>query len=66
MPYVQSADRLHCPPWELIDEPTPRHYWYKVGLIMADAENEIERRRANKAEFAQAGADMAAKARGAH
>ncbi len=50
--YFYAADRAHCPPWDLVDEPTPREWWAQAAGILAGAEGDaretIERRNRGK------------------
>jgi hypothetical protein len=33
-----AADTANCAPWELIDDETPRDFWYVAALIVRSAE----------------------------
>jgi hypothetical protein len=44
---MQAADRLHCPPWELLERGA---FWTEWALIAAEAEAEAQRQLQRKYE----------------
>lgn len=36
--YVRRAEQWGCPPWELLDSPTPKLFWLKAAAIVAHAD----------------------------
>lgn len=46
--YFIAARHCQCPPWELIEAETPRQFWLACALILADAEERIEREHARR------------------
>lgn len=36
--YIRAGQYLNCPPWELVDAWTPREFWRRAALIVANAE----------------------------
>lgn len=49
LPYFVAARQCQCPPWELVGAETPRRFWLACALILAEAEEMVEREHARRA-----------------
>lgn len=47
---IQAARECHVPPWEMLDEKTPRRFWTEAILIVSGAESAARKTRQDRAE----------------